>query len=176
MIRVLKGKILKRNECEVILDVSGFGIYIKVLENEQINNIGEEEILYTKMIISENKINFYGFKIEQRYEMFDKLLSIKGIGPSICINILNSIKKLNEIDKKTIVKVKGVGNKLADTILKELGTGEKSTINIDEFVKLGFKKSDVQNVVDSIDDRISGDTLNRIILEKLCEVNNIDSM
>ncbi len=170
MIRILEGVIMEKSESNVVLDVSGFGMSINILEKENIAEIGVKETLYTKMIITENKVTFYGFKSKNKRNMFDELIRIKGIGPSICIKILNSVSSIESMTKENILQVKGVGNKLAESIIKELGIYETKNIDVNEFVKLGFERNKVISVINTVNVGSAKEDLHKLVLEKLCEV------
>ncbi len=176
MIKVLRGKIIDFFDNSVILDVSGFGILVKVLVCDVINGIGEDEVLYTNMIITENNIGIYGFKSKSKCEMFEKLIKIKGVGPSIGINILNEITDLALVNLDDLLKIKGVGSKLANTVLTELNRNTNFCVDVREFVKLGFKKEDVLKVAEELKNKCDSKDFNKNVLEKLCEVKKYDNM
>ncbi len=176
MIKILNGRIIESLGSSVVIDVSGFGLHVRVLTTEMISEVGNKETLYTNMIITENNISIYGFKEKPKCEIFEKLIKIKGIGPSIAINILTEISDLQHIDSQNLLKIRGVGSKLADTILNEFGNRNAATVSIKEFVKLGFKKEDVLKVVNELGISSSDSDYSKKILERLCEANNNDSV
>ncbi len=175
MIKVLRGIVIEILENSVILEVSGFGILVKVLMGDEICGVGSEETLYTNLIITENNVGIYGFKCKEKCEMFERLVKIKGVGPSTGINILNEVRDLDNIGLDELLNIRGIGSKLANTIINDLRPKKHFDINIKEFVKLGFKHDDVIQVINELNISNTDRNLNKKILEKLCEVKN-DSM
>jgi Holliday junction DNA helicase RuvA len=94
------------------------------------NNI-EEIQLYTFTVYKENDATLYGFETLQERRMFEKLLSVKGVGPSTTLTILSDMEyeELAEalvaenIEKFTAVK--GIGEATAKNIIAKLGNFEK---------------------------------------------------
>ncbi len=174
MIKSLNGKIIKKGEGYIVLDVAGFGVCINTIKIDLENEIGMYDFFHTKFIMTDNKVSIYGFRDEERLNIFERLIKIKGVGPSTCLNILNTIENVEDLTKDKIIRVKGIGNKLADVIVGSIGFDNSRVETIKKFTKLGFNKDDVLKVINNTDIDESNSEYNRIILERLCEVKGND--
>ncbi len=88
--------------------------------------IGEKLKLYTYMNVREDAMELYGFSDESELNCFKMLIAVSGVGCKVAVDILSCISPqdfalavVNE-DAKTITRVKGIGNKMAQRIILEL--------------------------------------------------------
>ena len=94
---------------------------------------------------STNASDLYGFEKKEEKDFFEILLGISGIGPKSAINILNvatvsDLKKaVSTSDTSHLIKVSGIGKKMAEKIVLEL----KGKFNDDETISL---KSEVEAI------------------------------
>jgi len=127
MISYLKGKIIKKTDNFVILDVNNIG-YQVFLNNNTIGNISvdEELTIYTHQHIREDSLDLYGFIEYNELIMFELLLSISGIGPksalaSLAIGSVDDLKmSIASGDPELLKKVSGIGKKTAERVVLEL--------------------------------------------------------
>ncbi len=167
MIAFIKGRVLKIENDAIILDVSnvGYRIYCDIT-NIRLN---EELSLFTYLLVREDEMSLYGFKDNDSYNFFLKLISVKGIGPKIASNILRN-RKLNDIissiekeDLKYIKSLPGIGAKAAGQIILDLKgkllLNDNVRVNNDQFAdislalsQLGFKNYEINKVLEQIKD------------------------
>jgi len=96
----------------------------------------EENVkIFTQFIVREDAHILYGFHSKQEREVFQKLISVNGVGPSSAMMMLSSLE-INEIvesienaDVKKLQSVKGIGAKTAQRIIIDL----KDKLNDDVF-------------------------------------------
>jgi Holliday junction DNA helicase RuvA len=128
MIGKLKGIVDHIAKDHLILDVNGVG-YIVFCSNitfNKIKSIGELITLLIEMHVREDHISLYGFAEEEERFWFKSLITVKGVGAKLALNILSNLspiniaKAININDKTTFKHVNGVGLKLAERILTEL--------------------------------------------------------
>jgi len=125
MIGFLRGKIHAFGLDYVLLDVNNVGYRINFYHPECLS-IDKEIIIYTYQNVREDEISLYGFLSLQEYDLFIKLISVKGLGPKIASNILSrssvesiiSAIETNDID--FIRSMPGIGNKTASQIILDL--------------------------------------------------------
>ena len=124
MIGYLSGKVKFIFGEEIILDVAGVGYKIFIGgESFQLDAAAE---LFIHTHVREDAINLYGFKSRAVFELFEKLLSVSGIGAKSAMAILKKISPaefiaaVNNQDLKTLTKLPGVGKKSAERMLLEL--------------------------------------------------------
>ena len=124
MIGYLSGKVKFIFGEEIILDVAGVGYRVSI--GKQNFQIGDTAELFIYTNVREDAINLYGFKNRSAFELFEKLLTVSGIGAKSAMAILSKIspaefvKAVAAQDLKTLTKLPGVGKKSAERILLEL--------------------------------------------------------
>ena len=109
----------------VLIDVNGIGYRINFCHPEVLS-VGKEMTIYTYQNVREDEISLFGFLSLQEYDLFVKLISVKGLGPKIASNILgtstveNVIKAIEDGDVEFMKRMPGVGNKTASQIILDL--------------------------------------------------------
>ncbi|MFZ8826079.1 MAG: Holliday junction branch migration protein RuvA [Candidatus Caldipriscus sp.] len=125
MIAGLRGRVFKVGEDFVLLETPRGVIYKVKVPNFLLSKIvrGEEILLYTYTYFSQNGFELYGFEREEELKVFEVLLEIPGIGPSMALRVLSdlSISELASAVKtgnvNILKKVKGLGTKKAEMII-----------------------------------------------------------
>ncbi|MCJ7582896.1 MAG: Holliday junction branch migration protein RuvA [Candidatus Aminicenantes bacterium] len=169
MIAYLKGKIKHKEANEVILDVGGVGYCARIPLSTflKIGNPGEtvELIIHTHM--TDSALHLYGFCSTEEKSLFQKLISISGIGPKIALNILSGIEvsdledAIRQSDVSRISLVPGIGKKTAMRIAIELqeklekkagvfdiqGLKEKEDL-VSALMNLGFKRKEIELTIE----------------------------
>jgi len=132
MITYLKGKLVEKSPVHVVLDRDGFGYWLKISLNTytQIEQL-EHALLYTSLVVkNENQsvvgFDIYGFADTQERDLFERMISVSGVGASTARMMLSSFKP-NEViqaivteNEAMIQSVKGIGPKSAKRIILEL--------------------------------------------------------
>lgn len=138
MYTYIKGIYIGIDKDYVIVENNGIGykIYVSGSTMASMPKIGEEVLLYLEQLVREDFIGLYGFYTEEERSMFNKLLTINGVGAKACLSLL-SISTVNNLkyailtgDEKVITRAPGIGKKIAQRIILEL----KDKIEADEFV------------------------------------------
>lgn len=128
MIAFLRGKLASKAYDYVVLDVSGVGYKI-MLSGQSVSRlpeIGTEIQLLTKMIVKEDDVALYGFQNATEQNVFERLISVSGIGPKVALSILSSysaeevIEIIASQDSVRMQKAPGIGKKTASRIILEL--------------------------------------------------------
>ena len=125
MIAGLRGRVFKVGEDFVLLETPGGVIYKVKVPNFLLSKISKDEeiLLYTYTYFSTNGFELYGFEREEELKVFEALLEIPGIGPSMALRVLSdlSISELASAVKtgnvNILKKVKGLGTKKAEMII-----------------------------------------------------------
>lgn len=131
-----------RND-RVVLDVHGVG-YEVYLANALSQKMNEELILYTYQHVREDAILLFGFIKEEDYEVFMRLINVKGIGPKTAQTMLSvcsgkeMIEAIENDDIKRLKSLPGIGAKTAGQIVLDLKG---------KFVSLETSDSPVSNPV-----------------------------
>ena len=130
MISFIKGKVFRNSLGDSsfveIETSSGVGYKVVVSKRFDFKKEGEGIFLFTSFQVREDSQTLYGFDLEKEKILFEKLLSVSGIGPKIAISILSeyTCEKIQDIvlksDVKALSKVSGLGKKGAQKIILEL--------------------------------------------------------
>ncbi|KOF55936.1 MULTISPECIES: Holliday junction branch migration protein RuvA [Clostridium] len=128
MYEYIKGKFVGINKDYIIVENNGIGYKIFTSGNTMANmpKIGEDTLIYLMQIVREDFIGLYGFVTESELEMFNKLITINGVGAKASLSLLSicSVDKLKYSiimkDEKMLVKAPGIGKKMAQRIILEL--------------------------------------------------------
>lgn len=127
MIYLLKGIVAEKSLGRVIIDVNGvgYGVIVPLSTYYRLPEAGSETALKIHTNMKEGSIDLFGFLTDDEKDMFNLLITVKGIGPKGATNILSYI---SPSELATVVisgelkvkKVPGVGPKTADRITIEL--------------------------------------------------------
>lgn len=111
----------------VVLEVAGIGYQIMLANPYRLQAQLEKEIrLELQQIVREDSLTLYGFLTSDEKELFQKLISVSGIGPKSAISILANddtngfVRAVESSDITYLTKFPGVGKKTAQQIVLDL--------------------------------------------------------
>lgn len=132
MIAYLSGKITFKSPTHIFLETGGIGYMVKISLNtfEKIQHL-EQCQLHTSLIVKiENQsvsgFDLYGFFEDVEKDLFEKLISVSGVGAATARMMLSSykpdeIKNAILTENETLIQsIKGIGPKSAKRIILEL--------------------------------------------------------
>ena len=128
MIAHLRGKLMQKDPARVIVDVNGVGyeIFIHLTTFTALPDTGSEVSIDIHTHVREDIIALYGFSTRRERTIFEKLMTISGIGPKLAVTILSggSVDDLAGAIKRSdlarLTAIPGVGKKTAERIVLEL--------------------------------------------------------
>ena len=128
MISYLRGKIAFKAPTQAVIDVGGvgYGISISLVTYDQLPIIGEEVLLFTHMHVREDRMELFAFADEGEREVFEMLIGVSGIGPSLALTILSgmSLRDLQEaiVHERVseLTGIKGIGKRTAERLVIDL--------------------------------------------------------
>lgn len=93
MIGRIRGTLIKRQPPLVMIEVGGIGYELQVPLNNfyLLPKIGQETILFTHFVIREDNQLLFGFFDETQRAFFRALLKVNGIGPKLALIILSEL-------------------------------------------------------------------------------------
>ena len=93
MISFLKGIIVEKRAPELVIDVNGIGYLVTASMNTfyDLPAEGEAVNLYTHLIVREDAQSLFGFSQVRERQLFTTLIKVNGVGPKMAITILSSI-------------------------------------------------------------------------------------
>ncbi len=128
MIAHLRGKLLSKRPNRVVIEAGGVGyeVFIPVSTFYDLGEVATEVSLQVYSYVRQESFSLYGFRTEQEKNLFEKLLSVSGVGPKLAITILSGLEigelipALRNGEVATLVHVPGVGRKTAERLVLEL--------------------------------------------------------
>ena len=128
MIAFLRGTLLEKHPNQVIVETGGVGydVVIPVSTFSALPNAGSEVRLRIYTHVREDALALFGFQTAEEKAIFEKLISISGIGPKLGITVLSGLATADLIsairngEVARLVRIPGVGKKTAERIVLEL--------------------------------------------------------
>ena len=128
MIAHLRGLLLSKSPNQAVVECGGVGydVAISVATYSALPREGAEAKLHIFTKVAEDQLALFGFADPQEKSLFEKLLTITGIGPKLAITVLSGIAADRLVtairggDHATLVKIPGIGKKTAERVVLEL--------------------------------------------------------
>jgi holliday junction DNA helicase RuvA len=128
MIAHLKGTIFEKHPNQVILDAGGVGydLQIPVSTYTALPDSGSSVSLRVHTHVREDAIQLFGFATTEEKLVFERLISVSGIGPKLAITVLSGlatpelVNAIRTADVQRLVRIPGVGKKTAERMVLEL--------------------------------------------------------
>ena len=128
MIALLRGVLAEKHPNQAIVETGGVGydVTIPVSTFTKLPDAGSEVRLRIHTHVREDALSLYGFLTQDEKALFEKLISVSGIGPTLAVKILSGLAapelvlsiRRGEVEK--LVKLPGVGKKTAERMVLEL--------------------------------------------------------
>jgi len=128
MIAVLRGVLVEKGPNHAIVDAGGVGyeLHIPITTFTHLPNAGAEVRLRVYTHVREDTLALYGFLSADEKTLFEKLIGVSGIGPSLAIKVLSGLEAAELIaairkgEVERLVRIPGVGKKTAERMVLEL--------------------------------------------------------
>ena len=128
MIARLRGRLDSFDADQAVLDVNGVGylVFASTRTLSGLGAIGEEVVLHTVMLVSDDDIRLIGFATGEERNWFRLLTSVQGVGTRMALAILSAltmdeiVRAISAGDHAMIARAQGVGPKLAQRVVNEL--------------------------------------------------------
>ena len=128
MIAHLRGKLLAKRPNQAIVETGGVGydVTISIPTYSDLPGVGGEVALHIHTHVREDTIALYGFLRPAEKTLFEKLITVSGIGPKLAITILSGMaadEMVNAIrgnDIARLTRIPGIGKKTAERMVLEL--------------------------------------------------------
>lgn len=128
MIAHLRGKLLVKHPNQAIVETSGVGydVTISVPTFSDLPPLGSEVALHIHTHVREDVIALYGFLRSSEKLLFEKLITVSGIGPKLAITILSGmaademVAAIGGGDVARLTRIPGIGRKTAERMVLEL--------------------------------------------------------
>ena len=128
MIAHLRGILLEKHPNQAVIEAAGVGydVAISVSTYSGLPAEGAEVKLRIFTNVREDAIQLFGFLRAEEKTLFEKLISVSGIGPKLAITVLSGlaapdlIRIIRAGDVQMLTRVPGIGKKTAERIVLEL--------------------------------------------------------
>jgi Holliday junction DNA helicase RuvA len=188
MIAHLRGKLISRHPNQVIVEAAGVGydVTISVPTFSDLPSVGSEVALHIHTHVREDQLALYGFLRPEEKQLFEKLLTVSGIGPKLAITILSGMAAqemavaIRGNDLLRLTKIPGIGKKTAERMVLELrdklppaGAEQVHVVPslsatqedvLSALVNLGYQRAAAEKALSSIEKTGSFDSMFRAAL------------
>lgn len=169
MIAHLRGRLLSKHPNQAIVEAGGVGydVNISVPTYSGLPSPGSDVSLFIHTHVREDALALYGFLRSQDKQLFEKLLSVSGIGPKLAITILSGmpademVAAIKSNNVAALTRIPGIGKKTAERMVLELrdkldSFGASTTVAttsplvedvISALVNLGYQRGLVEKTV-----------------------------
>jgi len=128
MIAQVRGRLLRKEPQEAIVDVGGVGyrVTIPLSTFYRIGEPGSEVTLLTHTHVREDALALFGFLTLVEQALFERLIAVSGVGPKLAVGVLSGIEApdlvtaLRASDIARLTRIPGVGKKTAERLVLEL--------------------------------------------------------
>lgn len=128
MIAYLRGRILEKQPNRIVVDAHGVGYDVAVPLSTfyGLGEPGSEIALRIHTHVREDALSLYGFATRLEQDLFERLISVSGIGPKVALAVLSGIEPpelVRAIERSDLVRltaIPGVGKKTSERIVVEL--------------------------------------------------------
>lgn len=196
MIAFLQGKLEIKKQNMAVLNVNGVGYQIEISAStfEKLPSTGEEVRMLIHHHITDSDQRLFGFFTAQEQKLFEKLITVKGVGPKLGLTIMSGMKapmlveSIVRQDQQGLSRIQGIGKKTAQRIILELKDKILESAGLDEQVTeagsssvreeaisaleaLGFKKRDAEKAVMDASDENGSNEVQEVIKMALAQLN-----
>lgn len=128
MIARLTGRIVEKQATRLVVDVGGVGyeVLVPLSTFYHLPEAGGEVALRVHTHVREDAIVLFAFATALEQQVFERLISVSGIGPKLALAVLSGIDAADLVravqsgDVARLTKIPGVGRKTAERIGLEL--------------------------------------------------------
>ena len=142
MIGSLIGLIKEKTPSAILLEVNGIGyeIAVPLSTSFQLPNVGESAYLLTHLVVREDQHSLFGFATDEERKLFRALIKISGVGAKLAITILSGTN-VNGF-------IQSVVNEDIDALVHLPGIGKKTAERL--IVEMKDKISEITNDENSL--------------------------
>lgn len=124
----LRGKLLSKRPNQAIVEAAGVGydVTISIPTFSDLPAPGAEVALFVHTHVREDALALFGFLRGEEKQLFEKLISVSGIGPKLAITILSGmaaeamVAAIKNNNVAALTRIPGIGKKTAERMVLEL--------------------------------------------------------
>ncbi len=148
MYSYFKGQVSEIHATHIVFEVNNIGYYLRVPNPYQFE-LNTNMTIYLHYHVREDAEELFGFASKEARDMFENLISVKGLGPKGALAILASstaseiVNALDSSNTKFFSQFPGIGLKLSQQIILDL----KGKINFDDDSKTPKASEKLNSVI-----------------------------
>lgn len=193
MIAHLRGKLIARHPNQIIVETTGVGydVTISVPTFSELPPLGSEVALHIHTHVREDQLALYGFLHPEEKRLFEKLITVSGIGAKLAITILSGMPAdemtaaIRGNDIARLTKIPGIGRKTAERMVLELrdklppvGTDQVQVLPslsaaqedvLSALMNLGYQRTVAEKALGSVEKNGSFDAMFRAALAAIAK-------
>jgi Holliday junction DNA helicase RuvA len=151
MIAHLRGRLLAKHPQQAIVEAGGVGydVAISVTTFSSLPAEGTEVALFIHTHVREDLIALYGFSNRLEKRVFERLITVSGVGPKLAITIQSGLSTERLVgairgqDHATLSQIPGIGKRLAERLVVDLKDKLEDVAGAAPQVQLGPSADDV---------------------------------
>jgi Holliday junction DNA helicase RuvA len=124
----LRGRITEKQPNRIIVDVNGVGydVFVPLSTFYGLGDPGSGVALRIHTHVREDALALYGFATPLEQDLFERLISVSGIGPRLALAVLSGMepaelmRAIERSDVARLTSIPGVGKKTSERIVLEL--------------------------------------------------------
>jgi Holliday junction DNA helicase RuvA len=128
MIAHLRGRLFSKQPGHAVVEAAGVGyeVIISIPTFSALPAEGAEVSLHVYTQVREDILALYGFLDLKEKRLFERLITVSGVGPKLAVTILSglsperTVSAIRAQDHATLTHIPGVGKKLAERLVVEL--------------------------------------------------------
>jgi Holliday junction DNA helicase RuvA len=172
MIAHLRGRLFSKQPQQAIVEAAGVGydVAISVTTYTSLPAEGAEVSLHIHTQVREDTLALYGFLDRNDKRIFERLITVSGVGPKLAITIQSGlpterlVAALRAQDHATLTRIPGVGKKLSERLVVELkdkledmavaapavaAAGPAAEDVLSALVNLGYQRPSAQKAIEA---------------------------
>ena len=195
MIAHLSGELLEKHVQRLVVDVSGVGyeVLVPLSTYYAVGEPGHPVALRIHTRVTDDAIQLFGFQTALEQQLFERLISVSGVGPKIALSALSGIepaelvRAVRRSDVARLTRIPGIGKKTAERLVLELKDRLPDGVAADQteavpagdsikddvlsaLVNLGYQRAAIEKTVEKITKRSTIDDFEPLLREVLKEL------
>jgi holliday junction DNA helicase RuvA len=124
----LRGRLISKTPGQAIVEAAGVGydVAISIPTFSELPAAGNDVSLHIHTHVREDALALYGFVHAKDKQLFERLISVSGIGPKLAITIMSGmppdamVAAIRSNDLALLTRIPGIGKKTAERLVLEL--------------------------------------------------------
>ncbi len=196
MIARLSGTLVEKHVQRIVIDVSGVGyeVLVPLSTFYAVGDAGATVVLRIHTHVREDALQLFGFVTALEQTLFERLITVSGIGPKLALAVLSGIesgdlvKAIRAGDIARLTRTPGIGRKTAERLVLELKDRLPQAVEgveeapadapaslrddvLSALVNLGYQRHSIEKTVDGVLRREASQDFEAVLRQILRELS-----